>query len=72
MIGLAQTVKHPALRNSVKFTFAGNVANVAGNWTILSGTGAYARLRGQATIIGIIGGNPEQFLFTFSGQVNAD
>jgi hypothetical protein len=58
------------LLNTVKFTFTGDVANVTGNWTVSGGTGAYTRLRGNGKIVGTIGGNPEQFIFTFTGDVD--
>ena len=58
------------LQTVIKFTIANGIATVTGTWTVLRGTAAYESLRGQGTIGGTIGGDPEQFLFTFQGSVH--
>src|SRR4051794_29686939 len=58
------------LENTVKFSFVGDVSTATGTWTVLRGSGAYARLRGQGTIAGTITGDPEVFDFYFTGKVD--
>jgi hypothetical protein len=62
------------LQNVIKFavTDQRGVFSVTGTWTVLSGTGAYARLHGQGQITGVIDAsvNPETFDFTFTGTVH--
>ena len=62
------------LENVVKFslTDAPGVFAVEGNWSVVSGTGAYATLRGQGSITGVIDatGAQELFLFEFTGTAH--
>jgi hypothetical protein len=62
------------LQNVIKFavTDQPGVFSVTGTWTVLSGTGAYARLRGQGQLTGVIDASdrPETFDFTFTGTVH--
>ena len=62
------------LQNVIKFavTDQPGVFSVKGTWTVLRGTGAYARLHGQGQITGVIDAsvNPETFDFTFTGTVH--
>jgi hypothetical protein len=62
------------LQNVIKFavTDQPGVFSVTGTWTVLRGTGAYARLHGQGQITGVIDASvtPETFDFSFTGTVH--
>jgi hypothetical protein len=61
------------LPNTIRYTVTGQAGlySVIGTWSVLRGTGDYARLHGQGTITGVIDatGGSERFLFTLTGKV---